>query len=286
MIQIIPQVKNPVRLITIPVSHYCEKIRWALTRSQIPFVEEPHMPPFHRFATRQAARQQDPASIAEAEKHLSSINRFVSRLVGGQSVPVLITATSIFNDSEEILKHIDDIAADDAKLYPIDREHRQQVEELVKSFDTILAPAVRLWFYFYTFDRSELIQPLWCQGVPLFERVLFPLVFSWMRSNVFQMYTIDDKSATVAYSNICKIFETVDSLLADGRTYLVGDRFSAADLTFATIAAGAIIPAGYGIKMPELSDLPSPMVANIQALRGTLAGKFVLNLYQQHEHLV
>jgi glutathione S-transferase len=39
--------QKQLRLITIPVSHYCEKARWALTKLKLPYVEEAHMPPFH-----------------------------------------------------------------------------------------------------------------------------------------------------------------------------------------------------------------------------------------------
>lgn len=78
----------------------------------------------------------------------------------------------------------------------------------------------------------------------------------------------------------------IESLLADGRTYLVGDQFSAADLTFATLAAAVVMPVGYGVRLPELSNLPSQMAANIQVFRETIAGKFVLNLYQEHERTV
>nr|WP_293103382.1 glutathione S-transferase N-terminal domain-containing protein [Okeania sp. SIO2F4] len=39
------------RLITIPISHYSEKARWALDRLKITYKEEPHVPVFHRFAT-------------------------------------------------------------------------------------------------------------------------------------------------------------------------------------------------------------------------------------------
>ena len=247
---------RPVRLITIPVSHYCEKIRWALTRLEMPFVEERHMPPFHLLTTQQ---------------------------VRGRSVPVLITETITLTDSADILKYLDSIAPDNLKLYPTNYEQRQEVEDLVQSFDLVLAPAVRQWFYFYAFSQAQLIQPLWCEGVPWFERVFFPVVFRWMRSTVFQMYTINAESAQASHEIIGQIFETVENLLADGRTYLVGDSFSAADLTFATLAAGVILPANYGVSTPALSKLPSPMAANIQAFRETRAGKFVLNLYQEHE---
>ena len=32
-------------LVTIPISHYCEKARWALERAGVPYVERPHLLP-------------------------------------------------------------------------------------------------------------------------------------------------------------------------------------------------------------------------------------------------
>jgi glutathione S-transferase len=247
-----------VRLITIPVSHYCEKVRWALTRLQIPFVEERHMPPFHRLATRK---------------------------VGGESVPVLVMESHALIDSAEILKYLDLIAPAELKLYPNDLTERQQVEDLVKLFDSVLAPAVRQWFYFYAFSQARIIQPLWCEGVPWYERIFFPLVFRRMRSIVFEMYNINAESAKAAHQCICQIFETVENLLADGQIYLVGERFSAADLTFATLAAAVVLPDNYGVKPPVLSNLPSALAANIEVFRETIVGKLVLNLYSEHQQI-
>jgi glutathione S-transferase len=256
MTQATLQINQPVRLITIPVSHYCEKIRWALTRLQIPFVEERHMPPFHRFATKK---------------------------VGGESAPVLVTAGCTLIDSAEILKYLDSIAPKKSKLYPSDPTERQQVEELVNLFDLELAPAVRQWFYFYAFSQARIIQPLWCEGVPWYESIFFPLVFGRMRSIVFEMYDINVESAIAAHQRICQIFKLVEGLLADGRTYLVGERFSAADLTLATLAAAVVLPDNYGVKPPALSNLPAALAANIEVFRETIVGKFVLNLYQEHQ---
>ncbi|MEG4319599.1 MULTISPECIES: glutathione S-transferase N-terminal domain-containing protein [unclassified Microcoleus] len=32
-----------VRLITIPIGHYCEKVRWALDLLKLPYIEEKHV---------------------------------------------------------------------------------------------------------------------------------------------------------------------------------------------------------------------------------------------------
>jgi glutathione S-transferase len=268
------------RLITIPVSHYCEKTRWALSRLQIPFVEERHMPPFHRFATRGLAA---PSGELASQPNLSPLNRLVGQTVGGQSVPVLIADRQVWLSSDAILQYADTIAPDDLKLYPIDPQQRQQVDQLVESFDTQLAPAVRLWTYSYIMDRPDLVRSLWCEGVPWYEAMLFPVVFPWMRSNVVQMYDISPASAIAADQTIGQIFAMVDGLLADGRSYLVGDRFSAADLAFAGLAAAMVMPDGYGVKFPAMSQLPEAMADRIQALRGTAAGQFVLRLYHVYD---
>jgi glutathione S-transferase len=279
MIHPIPTPTTPARLITIPVSHYCEKTRWALTRLQVLFVEERHMPPFHRFATRRISK-----GLSAAEQSL--INRFVVQRVGGQTVPVLVMEKSTLNSSEEILQFVDAIAPDHLKLYPTIPEQRQQVEKLVDLFDSVLAPAVRLWTYFYIMDQPHVVQPLWCDGVPWYERLLFPVVFPWMRSNVVQMYDVNESTAIAAYETMNQIFETVGELLADGQGYLVGDRFSAADLTFATLAAAVVSPVGYGVKLPALDLLPVPMADGIRRFRETVAGRFVLQLYEEHGRVV
>jgi glutathione S-transferase len=38
-----------LRLVTIPISHHCEKARWALERAGIPYREERHVQGIHRI---------------------------------------------------------------------------------------------------------------------------------------------------------------------------------------------------------------------------------------------
>ena len=52
--------------------------------------------------------------------------------------------------------------------------------------------------------------------------------------------------------------DEVAELLADGRRYLCGERFTAADLTFAALAAAVIIPPGYGVPLPQPDELLGP----------------------------
>ncbi len=246
------QNKKPFRLITIPVSHYCEKVRWALDYLKLPYVEEPHMPPFYKFATTKA---------------------------GGGTVPVLVTEDENFTDSTDILKYLDSLVPNDAKLYPINPEQRQQVEELEELFDEKLGTAVRSWAYFYIIDNSKIVQPKWTQNVPSVEKFLFPVIYPAMRSLVIKKYDVNAESATQYYQQIDNVFAKVNELLADGRKYLIGDKISAADFAFASLAAPILQPPEHPIKSSDSQELPTQMLSAIKEFRQTAAGKFVLNLY-------
>src|SRR5438270_13450418 len=66
------------RLVTIPISHFCEKARWALDRAGIEYVEQPHVQLVHVFAARLAG--------------------------GGRTVPVLVTESNVIAESGAILR--------------------------------------------------------------------------------------------------------------------------------------------------------------------------------------
>ncbi len=274
---------NPALLITIPVSHYCEKVRWALRRAEVAFIEERHMPPFHRFATQKALQSRS-AAAAEIPADLSWINRVIFEQIGGQSVPLLVTDTEVFRDSGAIVAYANSLMSPDRSFYPTDPILRQQVDDWIALFDDVLAPAVRRWAYSYLMAKPAVVKSLWCEGVPALERRLFPVMFGVMRSNVQQLYGLTETSGQESYGELCDVFDRVDRALADGRSYLVGDRFSAADLGFATLAAAIVSPEGYGVALPDTETLPEQMAKEGDSLRSRSAGQLVLRLYREEGH--
>jgi glutathione S-transferase len=100
------------------------------------------------------------------------------------------------------------------------------------------------------------------------------------------LYGISDTSKDEAYEIICDSFDRVNGLLSDGRAYLVGDRFSAADLSFATLSAAVLAIPKYSVPLPDLNQLPPTMASQIQQFQQTIAGDWVLKLYQEHLALI
>jgi glutathione S-transferase len=74
----------------------------------------------------------------------------------------------------------------------------------------------------------------------------------------------------------------MDATLADGRPYLVGDTFSVADLTFASLAAPLLLPPQYGGSLPHIDDVHVDMRRTVLDFRATRAGRFALAMYEKH----
>jgi glutathione S-transferase len=84
---------------------------------------------------------------------------------------------------------------------------------------------------------------------------------------------------------IKEIFEIVDRRLVGGKTYLVGDTISAADITFAALAAPVLLPPEHPVMVSKIAELPIEMAAAIKELQSTAAGVFALRLYQEQRHV-
>jgi glutathione S-transferase len=242
------------RFISFQISHYCEKVRWAMDRTGFNYVEECHLPLLHRLKTKP---------------------------LGGSSVPILVTEAGIFTDSADILKHLNTVAPAHLKLYPESPVLRREVENLEREFDRQLGVLIRQWGYFYALQKPGLTRELWCEGVPTWEKLLAPVTFPITCRIVYSSYSVNRENAVTAYHGIQKMFQTVGDRLADGRKYLVGDVFSAADLTFASLAAPGLVPPEYGGVTAELHKRSDEMGKQVQTLRDTVAGQYALRLYRE-----
>jgi glutathione S-transferase len=241
-------------LVTITLSHFCEKARWGLERAGIAYREEPHAPGFHALAVRRAG--------------------------GKRSTPILVTGDGILGDSTDILRWANDHARKGCELYPDDPAARAEVLALEERFDEDLGPHVRRAIYFEMLPVRRLTLPLMTHGVPRAERVLLPLFYGTLRKAMRSSMRIDAAGAKRSTEQLMDVIDDVGRRLADGRRYLAGDRFGAADITFAALAAPAVCPSGYGVPLPRVEDLPPGAAALVRAVRDTPAGAYCLRMYR------
>jgi glutathione S-transferase len=69
--------------------------------------------------------------------------------------------------------------------------------------------------------------------------------------------------------------------LSAGRRFLIDDRFTAADLTFAALAAPVLLPERYGSPLPPPEAMPDAVSREVWRLRDHPAGIFAARLYRE-----
>ncbi len=240
------------RLITMPHSHYCEKARWALDLSGVEYIEEAHPPLFHWLAT---LRQR------------------------GRSVPVFVRNGKSYRDSSDILKHLDEMGA---ALYPTELNLRNEALRLEEKFDQTLGPHARRWAYAQLLPHSALLLKVMTPGTPTIERALMPILLPLFKPLVRKSLKISTQSAARSLDVVGEVFREVGDMLRDERSYLVGEHFTAADLTFASLAAPVLLPPQYRGQMPGLHEVPQHMQDEVIQLRNTPAGAYALRLFERH----
>jgi len=242
------------RLITIPISHYCEKARWALERAGIPYSEEAHLQGFHYLA--------------------------VWRAGGRRTVPILVTDEATYYDSTDILRFADARASPDRRLFPGDDAGRE-VERLTRAFDGSLGPAGRLWMYDALLPHRKCVLDYASAKVPRWQARTLPTLLPIIALGLRKLLGVTNDSVAQAFAEVTATYERVSERLSDGRRYLVGTSFSAADLTFAALSAPLVLPREYGVPLPRLDEIPEAMAERVRAFRAMPAGRFVMRMYAE-----
>ncbi len=242
------------RLVTISVSHFCEKARWALDRAELDYVEEAHYPNAHYLASFPLART--------------------------AFVPILVDAGRVIPDSTAILRHVDGLIDADARLFPAGEPGRE-VERLEARFDAELGPPARLWAYWHWFGSTHAMVRYAGHGTPRLERMLAPVLIGLVKQLTRWRLSVDREGAERAIVSVRTLFDDVGARLSDGRPYLTGERFTAADLTFASLSAPLLLPPEHGVPLPPVEEAPAAMRQEVERLRATPAGVFALRLYAE-----
>jgi glutathione S-transferase len=246
-----------LRLITIPISHYCEKARWALDRAGIPYREKRHIQGVHQIAARRAG--------------------------GGKTVPVLVTPDEVLAESADILAWVDERTPPDRRLFPAEAEARADVEGLCRRFDEKLGPHGRRLMYVHVLKDKQLVLRFNNAGVPRWENRAIRVGWPVVKRFAARELGIEPGIERTDEATVWREFDFVAERLAGGRPYLVDGRFSAADLTFAALAGAMVVPPEYTVALPQPDDsLPQGPRALVERARDHPAGRHAMRMFREH----
>jgi glutathione S-transferase len=217
----------------LKVSHYNEKARWALDYKRVPHVRRAAAPGRHR-------------AIAQ-------------RLTGASTFPVLVLDGDAIGDSTRIIEALERRFPDPA-LYPSEPEERRRALEIEDFFDEELGPHLRLLVINHMLPSGKLILGAFFPDLGSRRRLIARAMFPLHRRRVNADFGIDNSSVELAWAKVVAAGERFRTELQPSG-YLVGDRFTVADLTVAALVAPAVAPEQFPYPQPQRGH---PLLARLR----------------------
>ena len=217
-----------IELIQFAYSHFNEKARWALDFKKVPHRRTSLLPGPHA--------------------------RTVTKLTGQELVPVVRFADAVVADSARIIDELER-RYPDPPLYPADEADKKRALEIQAWFDDEVGPCVRRSLFAVMVDHPGYLVSLFGGHKNAPTRMLYRASFPIAAGMIRKAMNIDDPEAVAAALE--KTFEALEFVAKESAEtgYLVGDRFSVADLAACALLAPASNPPGSPMErfepMPE-----------------------------------
>lgn len=243
---------KPPRLLHFRVSHYNEKVRWALDYKRWHHLRTALVPGFH-----------------------VPLVRWFS---GQSQLPVLEIDRRVLAGSNYILAEIERLRPD-PPLYPADSADRQRALAIQEYFDEQVAPDLRRLFWATYINHPAACARMATDGSSAATRLVWRAFFPLMRPLFRRNMGMDARRLSAARQRMHSYFDRLESEIGPNG-YLVGERFTVADLTAAAVMTAIIRPPEYPYPLPE------PWPPELLQLRNSLAARrgfrWVLDTYARH----
>jgi len=246
--------ENPT-LWQIDISHYAEKVRWALEYKGIDHGRRSLLPGSHIPIALALTRGAQP------------------------TVPVLQLEGRNIGDSTEIIAALE-ARYPEPPLYPIDAEERARAIELEDWFDENLGPHARLLPFYELIQEPELFAEIAAESVPGPLGKAKPVVGAYARAYTSIRWGANSEDgAAAAREGVVAAFDKLEEELGGGE-FLVGDSLSVADITAASLFYPVVVPP----EGPLDSNLPRPPALDRfrDSLRDRRGFKWVEETFRKH----
>jgi glutathione S-transferase len=209
---------SPPVLYVFAISHYCEKARWALDS----------------LAVEYALRHLPPGPHVQATKQLGA---------AGSSLPVLVSDERVVQGSGAIIDWAEAAVANPSKRLSPDSEFKEECRALEQRLDDIAGVHVRRYYYSEAIvDHPDSVRPIFTRDLVPSERRSLDENWGVVRQLMMGAMDLGPEQREESRRIVENELDWFDGLLADGRHFLLGDRFSRADITAASLLAALALP--------------------------------------------
>lgn len=198
------------------------------------------------------------------------------KLAKQTGTPVLrLTNGDLLKDSTDIVEWADQQTAKQP-LYPA--EHAAQIKQLVAEFDE-LGPHARRAYFYELLKSPAFAADLFSYGYPEKTRARYRRGFAAVKLIMRVDMKITAKQAAISLEQVQAGLDRIEQLSAN-TGYLVGDSFTAADLTAATVFNVCCFPNEYPVPIPQ--PRPENLQHWLQRWAEHPATAWVQRIYAQH----
>ncbi|HEU5252877.1 MAG TPA: glutathione S-transferase family protein [Solirubrobacterales bacterium] len=243
----------------IDISHYSEKVRWALEHKGIDHTRRSILPGSHIPIALVLTRGAQP------------------------TVPVLQLEGRSIGDSTEIIAALE-AKYPDPPLYPVDAAELTRAIELEEWFDENLGPHARLLPFYELIQEPELFAEIAAESVPGPLGKAKPVVGAYARAYTSIRWGANsDEGAERAREAVVAAFDKLEAELEQGDgEFIVGDQLSVADVTAASLFYPVVVPP----EGPLDPSLPRPPALERfrQSLSDRPGFRWVEETFRKHRH--
>jgi glutathione S-transferase len=180
--------------------------------------------------------------------HLISLRRYAQ----GPTVPVLLDDNKAVQGSSQIIDYLDYKYPSPA-LTPENAVDRQLCLEIEQTVDKKIGESIRQIFYFRLHAYPLYLRHCFTHSMPLLKRFFFPLVYPLVRSRIYNGYVISDSSVAHSRREFEIAMSEIENALKQNQ-YLVGNTFSRADLSVASMLSMLVMPSQHPFPWIDIPD--------------------------------
>lgn len=202
-----------------PISHFCEKIRWALDFKDIEYKIVNMIPGLHINQTK--------------------------RMGVKSLVPILKHEDQFIQGSSEIIDYLD-LTFPKKSLTPKDDTLKKEALYWGNYLANEVGVPVRLCVYHILLGHPKIVKPFFSHNGPWYGNLFLTFAYSKLVSKMRYFMKINSETAKESKRQLSKAIDRLDEHYQNNQ-YLVGDQFTRADFSAATLLAPLSMQSKYGL---------------------------------------
>lgn len=241
------------QLYIFPISHYCEKARWALDYLDVPYDLTCLAPGLHGDL---AAKLGAPDT----------------------SLPILVAKEGTIQGSDKIIEWAQNCSRNGQSLDPEDLSTAVAMEQRLN--DVLGVHVRRMYYSEALIEHPQTVLPIFSNYLADQDAQFVRDAWEFITAAMVEKMDLGADQEQASRQVVLEQLDWLDALLADGRNYLGGERFSRLDIS----AAALLAPLAEVSEHPTYGGLQMPprLSQDVAAWQHRPVTKYVASMYRQH----